>query len=703
VYVSNQQRGARKAAGVGSSDDCMQVLQSERTNGSVFTITSLDSKADSLPTFDQSIPLQISASAGDVGHVASMASASSCFGGPSFQCEQTGQSYQSASEQNPAVHFEQLANCIRSQLESQVQQIVAEGLKVTELFSAQLKEHRLLLDRERAVVSQHSLQERNSVASSMGWRDSEITLRRDSLASQQSSMPSVAAPAGFQLSNIDQNAAAPLIVEEDDPLTPKGIVLQKGQAKANRVSYVEKLKDIAEPAADRVSTSMQKSLEASSSSMFGAPPAGAGGTEICIDEYDVESLYKKTGLAQAIARHDGFANFTILVIAANAVYIGYASEYNKSDSVWDADLQFVICDNLFCAYFAFEWFVRFSAFEIKFNGFRDRMFMFDTALAWLIIIETWILPWVIDSLHDIRIDWNFLKLVRVLRLARMGRLVRSVPELVAMIKGCVVASRAVGSAFMLLFGLVYVFSIILMIFMQGDDNEVLVERYGNLGKTMWTLLIDASFMDGLGYAFTPLLEAKQYVSFVALLVFVLLSSLTVMNMLIGVLCEVVTSVAEAEKEEVAIDLLKGTLLAMLRGIDEDKSGEISQEEISHILHYEEALAVLKDLNVDVDYFVDSLNMHFEYGGGNIGIMKVMDLILMLRGDRPPTMKDMIHGQTFARWKVQAALKANEKRIKKILKDEMKHLHFMEKKLHDMESLMQINLIDDNLQIKKIVL
>lgn len=397
--------------------------------------------------------------------------------------------------------------------------------------------------------------------------------------------------------------------------------------------------------------------------MFGEV-AGIG-----MEDYDVANLYYKRGLAQAIARNDTFANMTLVVISANAMYIGYDAEFNNAASLLDAELQFIACDNFFCMYFFFEWTMRFLAFEVKLYGFKDRWFMFDTILVVLIVVETWILPFVFQGMGD-DIPLQLLKLPRLLRLARMGRLVRSFPELVAMIKGVKVASRAVGSAFMLLFGLVYVFSIMMFLLLQGYDDVdgKLFDRYGDMGKTMWTLLIDAAFMDGLQNSFNPLLDSQAYMAFCALFLFVLLSALTVMNMLIGVLCEVVSAVAAAEKEEMAIRLLKGTLLQMLKALDADGSGEIDASEIKQVFEYQEALDVLDDLKVDVNYLVDSLNMFFEYNGGSIGMLKVMDLILMLRGDRTPTMKDMIHGQTFARWKVTTALKTQEKRIVKKLKD-----------------------------------
>ena len=55
-------------------------------------------------------------------------------------------------------------------------------------------------------------------------------------------------------------------------------------------------------------------------------------------------------------------------------------------------------------------------------------------------------------------------MVRLLRLARMTRLLRALPELVTLIKGMIVATRAVGCCMLLLVLLIYVFAIVMHMF-----------------------------------------------------------------------------------------------------------------------------------------------------------------------------------------------------------------------------------------------
>lgn len=64
----------------------------------------------------------------------------------------------------------------------------------------------------------------------------------------------------------------------------------------------------------------------------------------------------------------------------------------------------------------------------------------------------------------------------------------------------------------------------------------------------------------------------------------LLASLTVMNMLVGILCEVVTVVSAVEKEEILLKSVKNLLKQLLHtGADEDGDGSISRKEFDQML------------------------------------------------------------------------------------------------------------------------
>lgn len=216
----------------------------------------------------------------------------------------------------------------------------------------------------------------------------------------------------------------------------------------------------------------------------------------------------------------------------------------------------------------------------------------------------------------------------------------------------------------MLLGLVYVFAIIMFTLLKDhaeeliDEDkdmydEIVIDRFERLGMCMWTLLVDGTFMDGIGLVTRALIKKSYVMPLIVMMVFVLASALTVMNMLIGVLCEVVSAVAAAEKEAHAVAIVKDRLLYMLKAMDEDGSGQISKTEIKAILRDAGALQTLRDLHVDPFNLMDQLAMNFEESP-ELSIFHIMDTILMLRGDRPPTMKDLLESMTFNRWKLNKA-------------------------------------------------
>merc|ERR1719422_362308 len=135
-------------------------------------------------------------------------------------------------------------------------------------------------------------------------------------------------------------------------------------------------------------------------------------------------------------------------------------------------------------------------------------------------------------------DASILRMARLLRLSRMARMVRlfrAMPELLILVKGIIAATRSVFFTLILLFALLYVFAIALR--QLTDGTPVGTEHFKTVPDAMYTLLIDGTFMDNL--AVVRDLGTTSILCSIFFWMFVLLSSCTVMNMLIGVLCEVV--------------------------------------------------------------------------------------------------------------------------------------------------------------------
>merc|ERR1740122_834442 len=88
--------------------------------------------------------------------------------------------------------------------------------------------------------------------------------------------------------------------------------------------------------------------------------------------------------------------------------------------------------------------------------------------------------------------------------------------------------------------------------------------------------------------------------------FILLAALSVMNMLIGVICEMVLNVGEAEREKATVDFVTEKLQRLMEtcGVDENNDMLISKQEFLTMLTNRKATSILYDVGVDVVCLVD---------------------------------------------------------------------------------------------------
>jgi len=85
--------------------------------------------------------------------------------------------------------------------------------------------------------------------------------------------------------------------------------------------------------------------------------------------------------------------------------------------------------------------------------------------------------------------------------------------------------------------------------------------------------MDGVFQDSPGTVSKIMMyNTEPYVATISITVFVIFtmfSALMVLNMLIGAQCEVVSRVGIEEKERADFELMKGTVLVMLKSLDAD--------------------------------------------------------------------------------------------------------------------------------------
>lgn len=222
-------------------------------------------------------------------------------------------------------------------------------------------------------------------------------------------------------------------------------------------------------------------------------------------------------------------------------------------------------------------------------------------------------------------------------------MLKSLPELMILIKGMITAMRSVCYVMGLLIIILYVFAIA---FTQlAVDNAVIRDAYfQNVALSMYSLLIYGTFLDDLS-AFANDIRAESLPCLFLLMVFICLSALTVMNMLIGVLCEVVSAVAATEKEMILTQTVSEKMQGIVASLDTNSNGMISFIEFREILALPQALRALEEVGVDPAGVVDFAElMFFEDSDPNkpveLPFDTFMEMILDLRSSNIATVKDI---------------------------------------------------------------
>merc|ERR1719326_2565870 len=169
---------------------------------------------------------------------------------------------------------------------------------------------------------------------------------------------------------------------------------------------------------------------------------------------------------------------------------------------------------------------------------------------------------------------------------------------------------------------------------------------------MYTLLTYGVLLDNVGFLTSALGETWMLAGL--LFSFILLAALTVMNMLVGVLCEVVSAVAATEQEEMLVNYVNGKLSEVMAILDSDGGGTISKNEFQQILDNDQAVKCLSDVGVDVFALIDLADYIFEDDEAEnqdeieLDFTKFMEVVLQLRGTNHATVKDIVDLRKFMR-------------------------------------------------------
>ena len=218
-----------------------------------------------------------------------------------------------------------------------------------------------------------------------------------------------------------------------------------------------------------------------------------------------------------IKEHKLFQNIVIFVIILSAFLVG-ASTFEISDSLISI---FKIMDLLITLFFIFEIVIRYIAEPSKKDFFKNGWNIFDS-----IIVLVSVIPVGPDS---------SILLLRLMRIFRVLRLISAVPELKELIEALLQSIKRVFYVSLLLFIILYIYASFGSILFSEDDPE----RWKDLGISMITL-VQVLTLSSWEQVMLPIQKIYWW-SWIYFYSFVAIGSITILNLIIAVLVDVITN------------------------------------------------------------------------------------------------------------------------------------------------------------------
>lgn len=228
---------------------------------------------------------------------------------------------------------------------------------------------------------------------------------------------------------------------------------------------------------------------------------------------------------ERLAESDRFQNAIIVVILLNAVVLAIET-FGDAMARYGDELRSI--NYAFTAIFIAELAIRILAYGSKPQRFfRSGWNLFD-----FVIIAALFMPGVRENAA----------LLRILRLLRVARLLKSLPDVRVLLRG---AARAIRPAT----GLVIITG--LLVFLYGMVGWTLFAdvdpaNWGNIGLASLTLFSILT-LEGWNSLFATVFEVRPFASILFFLSFILVGTFVVLNLLLGIMIGSLEEVREEER------------------------------------------------------------------------------------------------------------------------------------------------------------
>jgi len=228
-----------------------------------------------------------------------------------------------------------------------------------------------------------------------------------------------------------------------------------------------------------------------------------------------------------IRENNYFEAFVISVILISAVAVGFRTYEETFNPEFFLYLSYL--DYFITTVFLVEIAIRLIAEQKTINFFKSAWNIFDFTIVCVSLIP-------IESLDSIL-------LARLVRVFRLLRLVSFIPQFRILLESFITAIPRVSYILLFMFVEFYIFAAVGSILF----SEISPMHWGNVGLAMLTLFQTAT-LEGWPDLMYQSLEVQSF-SWIFFVVFIILNSLVFMNMIIGVIIDVIVRANEDEGPE----------------------------------------------------------------------------------------------------------------------------------------------------------
>jgi len=169
------------------------------------------------------------------------------------------------------------------------------------------------------------------------------------------------------------------------------------------------------------------------------------------------------------------------------------------------------------------------------------------------------------------------------------------------------------------------------------------DPFATVPKALLTLVVRGIFMDNPGILIHDLLDSSMIFHVVSFLLYISLCGYVVMNLLIGILVEIVHGATHRQKAMKDEKYLRDNLTEILESYDRNEDGHLNQEEFNWAMRDPDLQFLLKETGVNAKELKEFAGTLFKQQLDDFGIRidKFLSVVLRMRGNNAVTVADFV--------------------------------------------------------------